>query len=146
MSHNTVKLFLYGTLMRGGMLHDIIRGFDGEFIGSHLTLPIYDIVEMEGFPALYSPKVDNTTYHIAGEVWELPEYALDYIDRVEVGYNRIKALLTKSTKINYNESAYLYKFAYNPFEFIIYPPKHIITISILSITKNSIRIWVNGKN
>lgn len=145
MSDKPVKLFVYGTLMKGGLLHSVIENCGGKFIGAHLTLPIYDLVEFAGFPAIYMSKSGGTQFHVAGEVWEVPEYAIYYIDKIEAGYERIKALLTKSTKLEYNESAYMYKFTHNPAEFITYPPNHILTISIPNVTHHPIRIWINDQ-
>jgi gamma-glutamylcyclotransferase (GGCT)/AIG2-like uncharacterized protein YtfP len=75
-------LFVYGTLMRGQHHHDTLAG--ARFVGSAQTLPAYDLVQIDYYPALIAGgeacvqgelyEVDDTTLARLDELEEVPHY------------------------------------------------------------------------
>jgi gamma-glutamylcyclotransferase (GGCT)/AIG2-like uncharacterized protein YtfP len=76
------ELFVYGTLMRGEHHHDLMA--DAEFIAAAETLPAYDLVLIDYFPALLAGgqtcvlgelyRVDAETLARLDELEEVPDY------------------------------------------------------------------------
>lgn len=74
-----VKLFVYGTLKRGGRLNNWMR--DQNFICNATTVPQYRLHTVGGFPGLVENKDDGESIH--GELWEVSEDFLPTLDQVE---------------------------------------------------------------
>lgn len=70
-------LFVYGTLMQGERHHDVLGG--AEFLGHARTLPAYDLVLIDYFPALL-PDGDTA---IEGELYRVDQAALEALDVLE---------------------------------------------------------------
>lgn len=74
------KVFVYGTLKKGGFLHRKVR--DCEFVGND-SLKGYHMLDCSGaFPAIYltAAEDDNIVY---GEVYSVPQDTLNHLDTVE---------------------------------------------------------------
>lgn len=72
-------VFVYGTLKRGGRLHDALRY--ANFLGVHSTDPVYAMYTTND---LY-PYICDGNSVVHGEVFEVDDENLRYLDRVE-GY------------------------------------------------------------
>ena len=74
-----MKVFVYGTLMRGEPAHELLRA--GRFLGIWQTEPRYSLVLLDGYPGL----LEDGDTAVAGELYELPDDAevLDQLDRYE---------------------------------------------------------------
>ena len=74
-----MRLFVYGTLKRGGSNHGCMTG--QRFIGMALTEPRYRLFDLGGYPGM----VLNETAGLAieGEVWEVDEAGLRRLDELE---------------------------------------------------------------
>ena len=73
----TVRVFVYGTLMRGGRYHALIAG--GVWIGEALTEPGYRLYDLGPYPAMRR----GGTGEVAGEVYEVDDVTLAELDRLE---------------------------------------------------------------
>jgi gamma-glutamylcyclotransferase (GGCT)/AIG2-like uncharacterized protein YtfP len=70
-------VFVYGTLMRGEHHHDVIQA--AEFVGPARTLPAYDFVLIDYFPAL----VPGGQRAIEGELYWVDAATLAALDVLE---------------------------------------------------------------
>jgi gamma-glutamylaminecyclotransferase len=70
-------LFVYGTLMRGERHHDVIAG--AAFVGEARTLPAYDFVLIDYFPAL----LPGGQRAIEGELYQVDANTLAALDALE---------------------------------------------------------------
>jgi len=71
------RLFVYGTLKRGGQLNYAIKNH-ATFIGDYKTAPIFQLVDLGSFPGLIDGEIE-----VKGEVWEIPTDLLGLIDSIE---------------------------------------------------------------
>jgi gamma-glutamylcyclotransferase (GGCT)/AIG2-like uncharacterized protein YtfP len=72
-------LFVYGTLMRGGRYHRVLRG--QRFVGPAWTLPQYALLDLGAYPGLVCREDDGRP--VAGEVYEVSAAVLPRLDAVE---------------------------------------------------------------
>jgi gamma-glutamylaminecyclotransferase len=70
-------VFVYGTLMRGEHHHDVIEA--SRFLGEAHTLPAYDFVLIDYFPAL----IQGGSRAIEGELYEVDAATLAALDALE---------------------------------------------------------------
>ncbi len=70
------KLFVYGTLKRGGRLHGCLK--HQQFLGEAITPPKYDLIGGYGFPFLVKGE-----YRVKGELYEVSEEMWPLLDDVE---------------------------------------------------------------
>jgi gamma-glutamylcyclotransferase (GGCT)/AIG2-like uncharacterized protein YtfP len=70
-------LFVYGTLMQGERHHDVLG--NAEFLGRARTLPEYDLVLVDYFPALLP--AGQTA--VEGELYRVEQTALEALDVLE---------------------------------------------------------------
>ena len=78
-----VLLFVYGTLKRDGENHSRLK--DSEFMGKALTKPEYTLIFINGD----SPDVKNGgNQEVMGELYLVPQYILEEIDKYESPYKR----------------------------------------------------------
>lgn len=86
------RVFVYGTLKRGGENHEWLAG--QRFLGAARTLPQYRMFDLGGHPGMI---IDEQGIAIEGEVWEVDEAALtrlDVLEDIESGeYERVPVLL-----------------------------------------------------
>lgn len=73
------KIFVYGTLKRGGSLHHHMAG--AVFLGAALTRPAYRLFRIDWYPALVEVPVEGQAIH--GEVWHVEPARLRILDDVE---------------------------------------------------------------
>lgn len=77
---NKAKFFFYGTLRRGGALHDWVGQLDGQFV-TDAVVAGYDLYNVAWFPGI----VPNPKGHVGGEIFEFADgaQALRTLDKVE---------------------------------------------------------------
>jgi gamma-glutamylcyclotransferase (GGCT)/AIG2-like uncharacterized protein YtfP len=71
------RVFVYGTLMRGGTYHHLLAG--ARFIQQACTAPRYVLVDLGDYPAL----LDGGETRVAGEIYEVPEEMIAMLDALE---------------------------------------------------------------
>ncbi len=73
------RLFVYGTLMRGGRYHHVL---DGQRLrGPARTLPRYALLDLGAYPGLVERPEDGRV--VAGEVYEVAAGLLPRLDEIE---------------------------------------------------------------
>ncbi len=73
------RLFVYGTLKRGGTNHRELAG--QHFVGMGRSVPGYRLYQLGEYPGLVPDPMDQ--YGIVGEVWEVAPGALVDLDAFE---------------------------------------------------------------
>jgi gamma-glutamylaminecyclotransferase len=73
------RLFVYGTLMRGGRYHRILDG--QRFLGPARTLPRYALLDLGAYPGLVHRPEDGRV--VGGEVYEVAVALLPRLDEIE---------------------------------------------------------------
>jgi gamma-glutamylaminecyclotransferase len=71
------ELFVYGTLMRGEHHHDVMVG--AEFIAEAETLPAYELVLIDYFPAM----LEGGSTRVRGELYRVDRATLARLDALE---------------------------------------------------------------
>lgn len=74
-----MKLFIYGTLKKGGALSANMKG--QSFLGNVKTLPEYKLYKIGWFPGLVEDAEHGTS--IEGELYEVDDNTVAVLDRVE---------------------------------------------------------------
>ena len=72
------RLFIYGTLKRGGSNHHYMKG--QTFVGEASTAPHYRLVSMGTYPGMVRSESGRS---IKGEVWDVDEACLGRLDILE---------------------------------------------------------------
>lgn len=80
MAHS-IRLWVYGTLKRGGRLHDAMKG--ATFLGEYRTVGGYLLVRLESYPGLIRHARGEMDSSVVGELYEVPEGLLENLDRIE---------------------------------------------------------------
>lgn len=75
----TTKVFVYGTLKRGGDNHGWIE--KQQFVAEARTEPLYRLYDLGGYPGMV--RVPQQGLSIEGEVWEVDEAGLERLDVLE---------------------------------------------------------------
>src|SRR5262249_32940609 len=78
MSHDTILLFVYGTLKRGGVRHGLLAR--QRFLGAVRTVPGYALWDLGAYAGLTSSE-DGA--RIGGELYEVERSLLGLLDAVE---------------------------------------------------------------
>lgn len=73
------RVFVYGTLKRGGSNHAYLA--DQTYLGDARTLPGYRIYLVADYPGMVRDTTD--TRGVAGEVWQVDDAALARLDQLE---------------------------------------------------------------
>jgi gamma-glutamylcyclotransferase (GGCT)/AIG2-like uncharacterized protein YtfP len=73
-----VRLFVYGSLKRGGRHHAELQG--APFLGEAETLPGHAVIQLGDYPALVASAGPGV---VAGELFEVPESLLPALDEFE---------------------------------------------------------------
>jgi gamma-glutamylaminecyclotransferase len=101
------RLFVYGTLKRGGENHLHLAG--QRFLGEAATGPGFTLYGMQGFPGMV--RAADDTVGVTGELWEVdPDtlHTLDILEGVAEGlYERVSLRLLPPFAET-NAEAYLY--------------------------------------
>ena len=71
-------LFIYGTLKRNEYNNQVLKGAKGKFISEGETVLTHSLT-FEAYPELHK---DGDEF-VKGEVWEIPEEHIDFIDTFE---------------------------------------------------------------
>ena len=78
-SGDRFTLFVYGTLMRGGVRHHVLAG--QRFLGEARTLPRYALFDLGSYPGLVHREPDSRAVH--GELYEVAAALRGRLDRIE---------------------------------------------------------------
>ncbi len=73
------RIFVYGTLKRGGSNHGWLRG--QKFIAEARTQPQFRLFDLGGYPGLVADAQNGLA--VEGEVWEVDAAALARLDELE---------------------------------------------------------------
>ena len=95
-----MKLFTYGTLMKGECRHDILA--DAEYLGDAI-LHDYCLQEIGSFPGA----VPKEGYEVFGEVYEIPEELITTLDWIE-GEGYLYKRKTVEVELNGTEADVLF--------------------------------------
>lgn len=82
------RIFLYGTLKRGGCSHHMLAG--QVFVGEAETQPRFRLVSLGWYPGLI--EVKETGLGIHGEVWEVDDACLAQLNAYEGGEYDLRAI------------------------------------------------------
>jgi molybdenum cofactor cytidylyltransferase len=75
----TFRLFVYGTLMRGGVRHDVLR--DQRFLRAAVTRPKYLLFDLGAYPGLVVAETGGRAIH--GELYEVEQRLIPQLDGME---------------------------------------------------------------
>ncbi len=78
-SGDSCTLFLYGTLMRGGVRHGVLAG--QRFLGEARTRPHYALFDLGAYPGLVHCEEGGRA--IFGELYEVAANLIERLDRIE---------------------------------------------------------------
>jgi molybdenum cofactor cytidylyltransferase len=78
-AEGTFQLFVYGTLMRGGVRHHVLRG--QRFLREALTLPRYLLFDLGAYPGLVVANGGGQGIH--GELYEVERRLIPELDGIE---------------------------------------------------------------
>lgn len=73
------RVFVYGTLKRGGRNHDLLTG--QQFLGVARTTPGFTLYSLGDYPGMV--RSTNATHDVAGEVWEVDAVCLGKLNELE---------------------------------------------------------------
>jgi gamma-glutamylaminecyclotransferase len=73
------KVFVYGTLKRGGSNHHFLAG--QQFLGEATTVPGYALYSLGDYPGMV--RSNNTAQVVTGEVWSVDDACLARLDKLE---------------------------------------------------------------
>lgn len=79
MSPDKFLLFVYGTLMRGGVRHAVLRG--QRFLREAVTRPKYLLFDLGAYPGLVRAEEDGRA--IYGELYEVERRLIPRLDMIE---------------------------------------------------------------
>jgi gamma-glutamylcyclotransferase (GGCT)/AIG2-like uncharacterized protein YtfP len=74
-----MRLFVYGTLMRGGCRHNLLAG--QRFISAATTTPFFALYDLGAYPGLVRCPTSGDAVH--GELYDIDDTALPMLDRAE---------------------------------------------------------------
>ncbi len=74
-----VILFVYGTLMCGGVRHGVLAG--QRFLGAARTRPYYALFDLGAYPGLVYSETEGRAIH--GELYEIDAGLIPRLDRIE---------------------------------------------------------------
>lgn len=74
------RVFVYGTLKRGGSNHAFLRG--QTFLGDARTSPGFQLYRLGGYPGMVASAGSAAT-SVTGEVWSVDDATLAKLDRLE---------------------------------------------------------------
>lgn len=78
-SGDSFLLFVYGTLMRGGVNHTLLA--EQRFLGPARTRPRYALFRLNDYPGLVVCECDGTAVH--GELYEVARPLMPTLDEIE---------------------------------------------------------------
>jgi len=93
-----VKVFVYGTLMKGQFNHSILRDPAVKFLGSAVTQRGFTLYDLGSFPGM----VMGGSNSIIGEIYEVDRFTLMQLDGLEshpTFYKRTKIKLQCGKKV-----------------------------------------------
>lgn len=74
------RVFVYGTLKRGGSNHAFLAG--QTFLGEARTVPGFTLYQLQGYPGMVASKTPAPE-SVTGEVWSVDAATLIALDRLE---------------------------------------------------------------
>lgn len=79
MNGDRFLLFVYGTLMRGGVRQRVLSGQN--FLGEARTCPLYALYDLGAYPGLVQCANDGRSIH--GELYEVATTLIERLDHIE---------------------------------------------------------------
>ena len=92
------KIFVYGTLMSGCKNNWIMKQIGGKFIRFAATRNEFTLLDLGAFPGI----VERGENEVQGELWEISDDNLFYLDRLEFTpymYKRVEITLDDDDKV-----------------------------------------------
>ena len=74
-----MKVFVYGSLMRGGINHSVLEGPHTEFIATDITQRGFTLYDLGAFPGM----VEEGNGAVVGEIYEVCPFILSRLDILE---------------------------------------------------------------
>mgnify|MGYP001305780880 CR=1 FL=1 len=93
-----MKIFVYGTLMKGEFNNSILRGPEVKYIGKGITKRNYTLYSLGPFPGM----VSGGSSAIVGEIYKVDDFTLRMLDGLEshpTFYKRTKIELQGGEKV-----------------------------------------------
>lgn len=93
-----MKVFVYGSLMKGEFNHGILKNETTTFLGEDATKEEYTFYDLGGFPGL----VRGGTQSVVGEIYEISSFTrrnLDVLESHPQFYRRTKIELKSGEKV-----------------------------------------------
>ena len=105
-----MKIFVYGTLMKGFYNERIMKQIEAKFI-SKAVITGYDLYKLNGWLPVIIPQESEDVWGVAvhGEVYEVPDRWIPDLDRFECQYNRIEVYASWERKAIKNVQGYVFK-------------------------------------
>jgi gamma-glutamylcyclotransferase (GGCT)/AIG2-like uncharacterized protein YtfP len=75
-----MKLFVYGTLKRGKQAHHLLQ--NATFLGER-TVRGFVLLDAGAYPAMVRAREGDDNPVVRGEIWDVPDEAIEAIDRWE---------------------------------------------------------------
>jgi len=75
------RIFVYGTLKRGGKAHDLLERYNARFLNEAVTDPRYHLRNLGSFPGMVEDELFEGGVH--GEVYEVRKACLEALDFYE---------------------------------------------------------------
>jgi len=80
MKDESIRLFVYGTLKRGHIRHELLHL--ASYLGQGTTVQPYRLLDCGGYPGLVEGSEEHA-YRVVGEVYEIPASELSGLDAYE---------------------------------------------------------------
>ena len=74
-----MKVFVYGTLMRGEFNHSVLNGSDVKYVGEGITKRGFTLYSLGPFPGM----VSGGSNAVVGEIYEVGDFTLMQLDGLE---------------------------------------------------------------
>lgn len=104
MDKNTFYIFVYGTLKKGYRYHTLLK--DAKFIQNAKTIPFYRLYDCGLYPCLI---FDKNGENVEGEIYQVSEKILLYLDEFEDVPNEYKREFIKLLDCSLGVQAYIYQ-------------------------------------
>lgn len=76
-------VFVYGTLLRGGANHALLRELGARFLREARTAEPFTLVDLGPYPAMLPRDARRDTVPVSGELYEIPDASLAALDEFE---------------------------------------------------------------
>jgi gamma-glutamylaminecyclotransferase len=101
---STKMIFVYGTLKQGHLRSHLLA--NQQYLGEFQTEKGYSLYNCGSFPGIISTKSNDFAY---GEIWEIQEDCLPYLDKIEGSPFLFKLQLIKIDNVPFEVYAYFWQ-------------------------------------